>query len=205
MSLLSAPTICSLSATARRTNSRLPSRPASSPVNDAKMIVAGCGCPARMRAVSSSAAVPDVSSSAPGPIADRVVVAADDVDELRVDRALERRDDVGGLAAERRCAAVLEPLVLRRVAERLVGVEEVRGRQLVARLRDVLRVEVEERLLVAVDARDRRVGDDAASPPAAIGANSRLPLARSACSAARFAFTARAHSARRHLRSRSTR
>ena len=41
---------------------------------------------------------------------DRVVVAADDVDELGIDRALQRRDDVGGLAAER--AARLEPLIL---------------------------------------------------------------------------------------------
>jgi hypothetical protein len=38
-------------------------------VNDANTIVAGIGWPAMMRAVSSSAAVPDVSSSAPGPIA----------------------------------------------------------------------------------------------------------------------------------------
>ena len=69
MSLFSAPTSFTLPSTARRTNSRLPSSPASSPVNEANTIVAGIGCPASMRAVSSSAAVPDVSSSAPGPIA----------------------------------------------------------------------------------------------------------------------------------------
>ena len=69
MSLLSAPTICIFFSTACRTNSRLPSRPPSSPVKEAKMIVAGCGRFAMIRAVSSSAAVPELSSSAPGPIA----------------------------------------------------------------------------------------------------------------------------------------
>ena len=39
------------------------------------------------------------------PDRDRVVVAADDVDQLRVDRSLERRDDVGGAARRARCAA----------------------------------------------------------------------------------------------------
>ena len=57
-----------------------------------------------------------------GPGLDRVVVAADDVDELGVDRAAQRRDDVGGLAVER--GARLEPLILGRVAERRVGVEQ---------------------------------------------------------------------------------
>ena len=46
---------------------------------------------------------------------DGIVVAAHDVNELRVDGALERGDDVRRLAAER--AARREPLVLGRVAE----------------------------------------------------------------------------------------
>ena len=159
------------------------------------MIVAGIGCPASTRAASSSAAVPDVSSSAPGPDGDRVVVAADHVDELGVDRALQRGDDVGGLAAER--AARREPLVLRLVAERLVGVEQVLGRQLVAGPRDVLRVEVEERLLVRSmrgqpRSRRRHVARRRRSARTAAG-----PCARSARSAFRSAATrARRSSAR---------
>ena len=68
MSLLSAPTTFHLRSAATRTNSRLPRRPASSPVNEAKTIVAGMGVSARSRDASTSAAVPDVSSSAPGPM-----------------------------------------------------------------------------------------------------------------------------------------
>ena len=126
-------------------------------MNDAKTIVAGCGRlrhdPRRLEERRRARRVV-VGARADG---DRVVVAADDVDELGVDRALERRDDVGGLAAER--VGAVEPLVLRRVAERLVGVEEIRRGELVAGPRDVLRVEVEERLLVAVDPVDRRLVD----------------------------------------------
>ena len=67
MSLFSAATMRVPSACARRTNSRLPSSPDSSPVNDAKTMVAGIGRFAITRAASSSAAVAELSSSAPGP------------------------------------------------------------------------------------------------------------------------------------------
>src|SRR6188474_203019 len=98
-------------------------------------------------------------------------MTADDVDELGVDRAAQRRDDVGGLAVERVARLVLrrarddpdrrrpsawlgttlrlskgrrvEPLVFGGVPERRVGVEEVLGGKPVARPRDVLRIEVE--------------------------------------------------------------
>ncbi|OGU00128.1 MAG: hypothetical protein A2085_09285 [Gemmatimonadetes bacterium GWC2_71_10] len=64
---MSAPTRRTLSATARRTNSRLPSSPASSPVKNANWMVAAWGRAASTRAASSSALAPLASSSAPGP------------------------------------------------------------------------------------------------------------------------------------------
>ena len=70
---------------------------------------------------------------------------------IGVDRAAQRRDDVGRLAVER--VARLEPLILGGVPERRVGVEQVLGGEPVARPRDVLRIEVEERLLVAEKSR----------------------------------------------------
>ena len=115
--------------------------------------------------------MPDESSSAPGPDGDRVVVTADHVDELGVDRSFQRGDDVGRLAAER--APRREPLVLRLVAEGLVGVEQVLGGAFVAGLRDVLRVEIEERLLVRVCTASRDLTDDTSSTVSAIGANMR--------------------------------
>jgi hypothetical protein len=67
MSLLSAPTTRSPASVARRTNSLLPRSPDSSEVNQTKRMVAACGRRASTRATSSSAVVPEVLSSAPGP------------------------------------------------------------------------------------------------------------------------------------------
>ena len=54
-------------ACARRTNSLLPRSPDSSEVNQTNRIVAACGRRAITRATSSSAVVPEVLSSEPGP------------------------------------------------------------------------------------------------------------------------------------------
>ncbi len=84
---------------------------------------------------------------------------SDDVHQIRILRAAQRRDNVRRPAAER--VEPLEPLILGRVAERRAGVEETLRRLAIAGLREVLRIEIEQRLLVVEDARRRRVVDDA--------------------------------------------
>ena len=68
----------------------------------------------------------------------------------------------------------LEPLQFRLVAEGLVGLEQIVRGELVAGLGDVLRVEIEQRLFVAIHPRDRGVSEDGSD----VGRNRRIDAAR---------------------------